>query len=149
MITNIVFAVCFLVLLIASFFVKKRIESRSKPTWRPNGESPKKIYSNLLIGTSSTVGGFRRDGWGESVKFFYECTIILGVPIEFHKCYAMELSDFGAQYKAPNIEYSSRYKVFGSQPMDGAEKAFVIIRPIIVWGLIISVAGIIIKTTMM
>mgnify|MGYP007070227141 CR=1 FL=1 len=146
--TQIIIALVFLVLLIASFFVKAWIEKTDKPTWRPNGESPKKMYSNLLLGTSSTVGGFRRPGWDKNVKFFYECTIILGIPVEFSKCYAMEVQSFGATYKAPNMQYSSKYKVYGSQPMNVWEKAFMIIRPLIIWGLLISVAAIIVKTTM-
>ena len=60
----------------------------------------------------------------------------------------MEVESFGATYKAPSIHYSSHYKVYGSQPMNGLEKAYMIVRPLILWGLILSVAATVVKTTM-
>lgn len=113
-----------------------------------NGECPDKIYDALVFGETNTLGQFKRKGCYGKMRIYYEGTVILGIPVEIKKCYAMELADSAIRYNAPNINYSFKYKVYGTQIMDKAEVWFMILRPIVVWGALISITGLIINLTL-
>lgn len=134
-------SIVFVVLFIASFFVKKKLEARSLPMLSPNGEGPEKMYDAAILGVSTQMGNFKRNGCDGKQRICYEGTVILGIPVEFKRCYLMEMIHSNMRYEAPNMKYSFQYKVYGTQFMNKAEILFMILRPIVVWGVIISICG--------